>query len=190
MDALSNVNLVALLLALLPGFLTAHIVAALVLREDRTAFDQIIRALIYTFLTHVIWSWCPWSGKPGTPTELLGLAIVSILLGLVLTFLINTGILHDLLRRTGITQAASRPNEWYDAFYEMQYRTVLHLHDGRRVFGWPRIYPVQPDKGHILLQGAEWLDRPGDARNIPFVDLLIDVKDIRFVEFVPPRIEE
>ena len=190
MDALTDYSLVELLLALLPGFLTAEIIAALVVREDRTPFDRVIQALIYTFLTHVLWSWLPWSKDSSATADLAGLAVVAVLLGLLLTFLINTGVLHSLLRAIRITQAASRPNEWYDTFYKKQDHVILHLHDGRRLFGWPRIYPARPERGHILLEGAEWLDRPRGAPRIRLADFLIDVKDVRFVEFLSPLNEE
>ena len=59
------------------------------------------------------------------------------------------------------------------------------------MFGWPRIYPFRPDTGHVLLEGAEWLDRSakasGKSRDVAF---LIDVNDLRFVEFIPPLEQE
>ena len=86
-----------------------------------------------------------------------------------------------------LTRTASRPNEWYDAFYRTERHVILHLKDGRRLFGWPLLYPQQPERGHIFLTGAEWLDRGPNAPPSPRVDFLVDVRDLHFVEFVPPK---
>jgi hypothetical protein len=182
-----DLELLVVLLALLPGFLTAQVIDALVVREERTTFDRIIQALIFTFLSHVLWLWV----RPLLPVadqyDLLGLAISALLLGLILTWAINIGAVHRFLRLCRLTRAASRPSEWYDAFYDKQQHVILHFKDGRRIFGWPRIYPFRPDKGHILLEAAEWLDRPGKGDERRDVDFLIEVGDIRFVEFVAPK---
>ena len=193
MGTLSDIKLLELLLALLPGFLTAEIIAVLVARQDRTTFDRIIQALIYTFLTHVLWTLISGDQPALRGQSLLGLTLVAVVLGLALAFLINTGYLYSVLRWVGtppMTQAASTPNApgvWFDTFQEKQQHAILHLQDGRRIFGWPRRYPLRPDKGHILLERAEWLGRPASASRVPLVDLLIDVKDVRFVEFLPPK---
>lgn len=190
LDALGDTKLLELLLALLPGFLTAEIIAVLVVREDRTVFDRIIQALIYTFLTQVIWHQLPWSRNSDAARDLIGLTLLAVALGLLLATLINTGVIHGVLRHLKITQATSRPNEWYDAFYERQLYTVLHLRDGRRILGWPRIWPVRGDKGHILLEYAVWLDRTDESVPANKADYLINVKDVRFVEFLSHATEE
>lgn len=185
MDNLANLSLLETMLMLLPGFVTAEIIGILVLREERKTLDRVIQALIYTFLVHLLWAPFAWVFSTGPKADLVGLGLCAILLGLILTWTINTGAVHGLLRSLNLTKAASRPNEWYDAFYDKQEYVILHLKDGRRLFGWPRLYPFKPDKGHILLEESEWLDRPGRKPGRPKVDLLIDVSEVRFVEFLP-----
>lgn len=187
---LTDNSVLELLLALLPGFLTAEVIGVLVLREERKPLDRIIQALIYTFLSHVLWSTVGWLFPDDVAVQLMGLGLCAMVWGLLLTWLINSGKAHEFLRRIGLTQTTSRPNEWYDAFYRRQWHVILHLNDGRRLFGWPLIYPQLPEKGHIFLTGAQWLDRGDDARPCPRVDFLIHVSDVRFVEFVPPKREE
>ncbi len=187
MNNLGEMKLLETLLLLLPGFVTAEIIGVLVLREERKALDRIIQALIYTFLAHLLWT--PLSKLfPENPAmNLLGLGASAVGWGLVFTWTINSGTVHRLLRWVRLTRAGSRPNEWYDAFYDKQQHVVLHLKDGRRIFGWPLLYPFRPDKGHVLLEGAEWLDRQDTAACVQRGDYLIDVSDVRFVEFVPPK---
>lgn len=187
MSDIADLKLLELLLALIPGFLTAEIVGALVLRQERSPLDRVIQALIYTFLSHLLWGTIGWwlPDRPGI--HLVGLGLCAVFWGLLLTWLINTGMAHRFLRKMRLTRTASRPNEWYDAFYRTERHVVLHLNDGRRLFGWPLLYPQRPDRGHVFLTGAEWLDRPEGAPPCPQVDFLIDVSDVRFVEFLPPK---
>lgn len=186
MNGIPNMNPLATLLLLLPGFLTAEIIGLLVLREDRKILDRLIQALLFTFLAHMLWTPLSWLFN-SDPTNLLGLGVCAVIWGVVFTIIINLGWLHGILRKARLTQAASRPSEWYDAFYDKQEHTILHLHDGRRIFGWPLLYPSRPDKGHILLEGAEWLDRQGKTKQFRRVDVLVNVNDVRFVEFVPRK---
>jgi len=155
MNTLADLQLLQTLLALLPGFLTAAIVGALVMREERSTFERVVQALIYTFLAHVLWALSARLFHFTPTANLIGLATCAIVWGLVVTWAINTAKVHDLLQWIGITQAGSRPSEWYDAFYGKKDFVILHLRDGRRIFGWPRLYPARADKGHILLEGVE-----------------------------------
>ncbi len=190
MDVFSDLKLLEVLLALLPGFLTAEIVGGLVLRQERSNLDRMIQALIYAFLSYVLWNTISGFFPNSATTHLLGLALSAITLGLLLSWVINTGYVHSLFRTLRITQATSRPNEWYDAFYDKKEHVILHLVDGRRIFGWPLIYSFRSDKGHVLLEGAEWLDRSEKGAKIRSVDMLINVAEIRFVEFLPPKMTE
>lgn len=184
-----SLDALAALLALLPGFLTAQILSTFVAREERTPFERVIQALLFTLLSHVLWLPIQRLTGIGEAYNLLGLSFCAVLWGVVLTWVINVGTVHNLFRRWGLTRAIARPSEWYDAFYDKSEHVILHLYDGRRIFGWPRLYPFRSDKGHILLEGAEWLDRPsgGHATARIDVDFLIGVADVRFVEFIAPK---
>lgn len=184
----SDLKILEVLLALLPGFLTSEVIGVLVVREERNPFERVVRALIFTFLSHVLWrlvaSWFPAT----VAVQLLGLATCALLWGVSLTYVINSDRLHSVLRSLQLTRAASRPSEWYDAFYRRDWHVILHLKDKRRIFGWPLLWPQRGDTGHIFLTGAEWLDGTESLVDAPRVEILIPVGDIRFVEFVPPRI--
>jgi hypothetical protein len=86
---------------------------------------------------------------------------------------------------SGITKRSSRPSEWYDAFYDADNQfVVVHLKDGRRVYGWAHLYPDLPTEGHLLICDAEWLDYPADSQKRPLVRILLNVTDVQFIEFV------
>jgi hypothetical protein len=71
---------------------------------------------------------------------------------------------------------------------------TVNFKDGRRIFGWAFLWPNSPKDGHIFLTNAEWLDVDNPGINRPRLDVLIDVADIGFIEFVPlldpPRKED
>jgi len=87
----------------------------------------------------------------------------------------------------GITKRSSRPNEWYEAFYDAtNYFVVLHLKDERRIYGWANLYPDLATEGHILMRDAIWPDNEPkpDLPERPIMNILVDVTDVRFVEFL------
>ena len=180
------------LLALLPGLVTVAIVHALTVRQNLAPLERIIQALLYTFLNHVFWQIAvvlinlKWDWKPSINGNLIGLFLCGAFLGLAMTLVINHDWLHGLLRLCRITKSTSRPNEWYDAFYRWDEYVVVHLRDGRRLFGWPRLYPDTATEGHLILEDAEWLF--DEAKYSPAenrLHIMIPVGSIEFVEFVP-----
>ena len=193
---LTNSDLLALLLALLPGLITAELVSALTVREQRKPLERVIQALLYTFLNHVTWivvvglvnGALAWAGRPAladtTGVHMVGLAVCAIAWGFGVAWIINTGRSHRFLReRLGITKTGSRPSVWYDVFYDRQQYVVVHLKDERRVYGWPLKYSEHSDRGHLFLTRAEWLEGPGGQAR-PEFSLLINVADIQYIEFV------
>ncbi len=179
----------AMLLGLLPGFLTAEIISAFAIRERREPLDRIIQALLYTFLSHVTWIvFCktvgsgrdvPWSSGG----HVVGLGICALLWGVVGVWLVNAGILHRRLRKWHFTKRTSRPYAWYDAFYRTTQYVVVHLKDRRRILGWPKLYPENPGQGHLFLVNARWLSCD-NAKEESRISILIDSADVQFVEFI------
>lgn len=172
-------SILSLLLALLPGLIVAEVGAALTVRSRRSRFDRVVQALLFTLLVHACWF--PFRSLfPGY--GVLGLSVLALGLGVLLAWVINTGHLHAVLRRLHVTKKGSRPTEWYDAFYRTPEYVVLHLKDGRRLFGWPRLWSDRSSEGHVLLEDAQWLEvTPPKART----SMLVAAEDIGIVEFVP-----
>lgn len=190
-SSMQSHDFLMLLLALLPGLLTAEVVRILTTPIERKLLDRAVQALLYTFVTH-----CAWAGASGLISlmfsfqvtgvwQLLGLGASSIVLALAITWIINSDRLHVLLRRIGVSKAGSRPSVWYGAFYQYTEFIVVHLRDGRRLFGWPKEFPESAEDGHLLLTDMEWLDGENGSYAAKRTRILLDVKDIAFVEFVP-----
>lgn len=163
---------------------------------------------VFFICTFGHWSWTP------TPMgHLIGLGACALIWGLAMTWIINGDWVHAKLRDCGwvgrvlerlhlrwlapmlpkeicwgITKRSSRPNEWYEAFYDAtDYYVVIHLKDQRRIYGWANLYPDLPTEGHILMRDAVWLEDSADADlpPRPLMNILVDVTDVRFVEFLP-----
>jgi uncharacterized protein DUF6338 len=190
------------LLALLPGLLAASIVDSLTVKQERGIVERIVQALLLTFISYVVWSivlvsvakvqeqlglttWAPTQTR-----DLMGLAASAVFVGIAITYLVNSGRLHSILshRWIRLTKRSSRPSEWYEAFWLYEMYTVIHLKDGRRLYGFPRLYPEQSARGHLLLEDAIWLD--GTDETTPPTKVLLSTDEVRFVEFVPYKKEE
>jgi hypothetical protein len=94
------------------------------------------------------------------------------------------------LRKLKITQSTSYPSEWYGAFAENPTYVVLHLTDGRRLYGWPLQWPSQPNSGHFSMAQAEWLTDNGSIVLDNVGSLLIPASEVKFIEFMKLSEEE
>ena len=180
------------LFMLLPGFVTAAVVRRLTVVEEQPVFEQLVQALIYTFIVQVAWQTPVFmvGANPSLYQHAIGLFVVALAFGLFLAWAINNDSIHKRLRNWEVTKETALRNPWYEAFYQHnKHFVVLHLKDGRRVFGWPRLYPELPSRGHILLEAASWLhyandrERQYDVRSE--LKILVNGDDVEFVEFVP-----
>jgi hypothetical protein len=61
---------------------------------------------------------------------------------------------------------------------------VLQLHDGRRIYGWPREWPSDPTQGHFLLEIPSWLDGEKEIPLVGVSAIMVNVQDVRWVEFM------
>lgn len=188
------------LLALLPGFVTAEIIRALTVREQRSPFERVIQGLFFTFVDHASWMIVKWmtldfiamladrADGSAPAYNLVGLFVCAVGWGIFGTWILNEGKLHRLLRnpRVGLTKSAARPNQWYDAFYRQRNHVyvVVHLKNKRRIYGWPRLFPDNSDHGHLFLMNARWLGGKHEDTG-RLVSMLIDARNIEVVEFVP-----
>lgn len=112
---------------------------------------------------------------------------ISIFIGLCGAWSINADIPNLWLRKIGLTRNTSYPSEWYSAFirFSDDAYVVLHLRDGRRLYGHAHEWPDHPDQGHFIMTHNEWLLEEGDPIKLDHVSaILIPVKDVNIVEFV------
>lgn len=187
-------DVISILQYLLPGFLAAWVFYGLTSFQKPSQFERIIQALIFTLFIQLVvfaekllfyyigktFSLGSWSVQ----SELLCSVITAILLGGLFSAFSNNDLFHKLARRIKITKETSYPSEWFGAFLKKITFVVLHFKDERRLYGWPTEWPSEPDKGHFVLEEASWLD--GD-KEIPITgvdSILINVEDIKWVEFM------
>lgn len=193
MPELAN-DAVALLGFLLPGFLVAWVLYALTSLQRPAQLERVLQALVFTLFVRVLVS-CeqialeivgrfaairPWD----TNAELLASLVTALALGLAGAYIVNTDRLHQWLRDRRISNRSSQPSEWCAIFCKYPLYVTLHYQDDRRLYGWPEAWPSDPQKGHFFIVSPVWLH--GDSSEpMPGVEgILVDVRDIKHVEFV------
>ncbi|WP_259741247.1 hypothetical protein [Pseudomonas fluorescens] len=83
------------------------------------------------------------------------------------------------------TKQSSYPSEWFCAFAQLDRLITLHLHDERRVAGWPAEWPPESANGQFLIHNPRWLDASGQTVPFGAEFLLIDSAKVKWVEFSP-----
>lgn len=206
LTATSN-DIVQLVVAMFPGFLAIAVSETLTLSRKYTPFERVVQALLYTFLSGAIWSLAvficnsyalgydaaigalhrPW--LPSKEAEFWGTGASALALGVLAAWVINDGRVSAWIRhpKLGLTKAGPGAPVWYHAFQQLGTWVVIHLKDGRRLYGWPENYSPTPESGHIRLSQAEWLTDAGAAheqRDGFEIAMLVNVADIEIVEFL------
>lgn len=188
-----------ILMFLIPGFIAAKILNAIVYRPGEKEQDKIITALLFTMLIYTVYSFT--SGKPPISyTETNGifsynsmslfiLLSLSITLPLIFSwFIIKDWHMH-LLRKFHITRNTSRDSTWLDVFYDEKDSFItIEFMDGKRITGYPMGYSNNPDRQFVFLTKAAWIDDndeeiPLEARGI----LITPSKKIKNILFHHPE---
>lgn len=181
---------VAVLLLLLPGFVSAAIIQSLCVRTSQTEFDKVIEALLYSFVVYVVFVAAfgappfrviaepiPGNGTLYSPdvdsTSLLWLLGISVAIGLAVSASSTNDIHGSVLRWARITQRTTRSSIWSDVFDEISYYVQIQFVDGRRIIGWPKYYSDTPDESSVFLENAAWIERDGHVIQIPGPGILI-----------------
>lgn len=188
-------DLISLLFKLIPGFLAAAIFHSLTPYPKRDAIDRVITALIFTSFAQLLVSFvrpllflvgrCVSIGEWTSESELGWGLVFAALIALGFSFAVNNNYTHSWLFSLKITKKTSFPTQWYSAFHQHEQYMVLHLRGKRRIMGWAREWPDDPDAGHFRLQNFSWVDKdnqehPGQAGSA----ILVSVKDVKWVEFL------
>lgn len=183
-------------LYLLPGFIAAWIYYALTSHPKPPQFERVIQALIFTFIIStiavpiqflLIWignNWAailPWNEATERTTSL----VIAILLGGIAAFISNTDSLHKSFRKFKLTTRTSHPSEWYYILSKKVTFIILHLQDGRRLYGWPKEWPITSDEGQFYIMVPAWINEDGDQIDLPELDgILIRARDVQWIEFI------
>ena len=188
-----NGQIVDLLVFLLPGFISTSVFSLLTSYPRPSPFERIIHALIFTFIIYVLNQWVNEliTDKVFSETSSLTWSVlIAVILGIVAAIIMNNDLLHRFARFVRITRESSYSSEWYSAFSNQSENYVLlHLYDGRIVFGWPTEWPSSPNEGHFRIDEAEWGSLNEDSSDTNSKDnyittLLVPVRDVQLVEFV------
>lgn len=157
MDAIQSEHVEAFL-QLLPGFVTAWIFYGFTAHPKPSLFERVVQALIFTTIIQAILSLV----RQVVPSSLLvtDFALVtSLSLAVVLGFLtvavVNGDWFHSAMRMAGLSKRTAMPSEWYVAFYRSDNYVILHLEDGRRLYGYPLQWPDNSLEGHFELMDRE-----------------------------------
>ena len=187
-------SVVTILQFLLPGFVTAWIFYSLTSYSKPSQFERVVQALIFTifiqssvkileFTLLFIGNYC----KIGTWNEssaLIASIIIAIIFGITFSHFANNDKIHKLLRNRGITRETSFPSEWFGTFLNNVTFVVIHLKDERRLYGWPIEWPSEPTVGHFVVADPSWLVKGEEKRITGVSSIIVDVKDIKWVEFL------
>jgi hypothetical protein len=190
MNIITN-ELIALLTFLLPGFITSFLFYTLTSFPKKSEFEAVVIALIYTIIINAIvelldkrFSIGEWSQLAKTGCSI----ITALIIGLLLSGLYNNDLIHKVLRFIRITKQTSYPSEWYGTFSETKKFIVLDLKDGRKITGWPRLWPNDPQQGHFVLERAQWvIEEDGNPSIMPLEEvdkIMIDANNVEMVTFL------
>jgi hypothetical protein len=193
MDSISQ-NIVVLFQYLLPGFLAAWVFYGLTSYPRPSQFERVIQALIFTLIIQAAvyvekaiflkigayWNCGNWNNH----SKIICSTASAIILGTVFSYFANNDKFHKAFRKVGITRETSFPSEWFGTFLKNVTYIVLHLKDERRLYGWPIEWPSVPDRGHFLLVQASWLEGEKEIPIEGVESILIEVNNVRWIEFM------
>lgn len=192
-------DIYALLWKLLPGLLASTVFLSLTAHPRRDVFDRVVSALIFTLLAQLavsalkgglvaLNSKCFSFGEWTPTSELAWGAVSGVALGVLWAHLVNNGWPHRLFAKLGTTKRTSAPTEWFQAHSKWERYVVLDLKNGRRLFGWPFLWPDHPESGHFVLQDPAWLLRDGSEIRMHEIEaMLVTVSDVASVSFLRLR---
>ena len=205
MDDLKELkDLISVLYFLLPGLLSLAIINRLVVSKDKDVFDKIVRAFLFTFINLVLFAAIRWilelipgiafdRGEYFTPGNLFLMISCAVAIGFAWAYeLNNEPILQRLREPKGwkwrFTRRTYKPSTWYETFFSMQKYVVVHLEDGRRVYGWPRFFSDDPNERAVFLEDASWLNDKNGFVNDPRISVFLDKSSgIKLIEFLEPQ---
>ena len=191
MDWAGN-EVISVLAFLLPGLVAAAVFYSLTSHPRPNQFGYVAQALAFTVAAQAVaWAILALS-PPALATESwpdgaeTALSVLSaIFLALLMAWTVNHDAAHKLLRHIGVTRETSYPSEWYSAFYRYNgCYVVLHLKDGRRLYGWPEEWPGNPGQGHFIIAEGEWVDENENRTGAGVSAILIPGRDVEMVEFI------
>jgi len=189
-------KIIPLVQTLIPGFLTTMIFYWLADVKKPGQFERTVQALISTglitmlvsgikaFLIYIGASYFQLGQWSAQVEGVWGVGLAASL-GLLLAFASNHDYLYRFARWLTLTSRSSYP-EWIYAFRKREGMSVaLTLLDGRRLFGYPAVWPTDPKDGHFLITQPSWMNENNEWVDTPGIEsYLIANCDVYLVEFL------
>lgn len=195
----------SILFLLMPGFLASRVLDIAITRKADSAAGRLIEALIFSFLIYAVaqffFDWTPLvtadvaNGQTNYKfTGNHGLVAFVIAASVVVPAITGAFIHHDwhtsFFRALRITDKTSRSSVWQDVYTSQKRHVVVHLRDGRRVYGWPMYVSHDPKDSYIYLFQPAWLTTDGTYIETGTHGILICNDTIRMIEFMKRSNEE
>lgn len=189
-------NIIDLVIFLLPGFVCAWVFYGLTSHPKPHQFERLVQALIYTFLVRGLVIATEWIlniignnwfsiGEWDDSSDTFVSLVFALLMGGFFAYLVNADVLHRHLRRFKLTSRTSHPSEWFYIFSEKVTFVILHMKDGRRLYGWPKEWPLEPGNGQFYIMLPAWILPDGNQQDLPELDgVLVRAEDVKWVEFL------
>jgi Family of unknown function (DUF6338) len=193
-------DLFPILLFLLPGFVSVGVIEVLCVKNPKDVFGRVVEALIFTMLNLAGFLACRAllekiprvkfdHAQFITPGNVSLMALCAAVIGVTVAAEINNGWLLGVLNnRFHLTRKTSMPSTWNETWSHARKFVVVHLDDGRRIYGWPTFYSDSPEERALFLEDASWLDDDNRLINeaAPISVLLDKHTGIKLVEFLEP----
>jgi hypothetical protein len=193
-------DIASLAASLLPGFVVAFFLFALIAHKKPSIAERFFLATLFSLIVKFFvnyerklletlgrkfnfgeWNW---------EAELCWALISAILLSLLFAKLVNSDVFYSLSRKLGITSKIGDPSNWHWAFRVKSDYVVLHFKDGRRLLGYPEAWPDQQEKGHFYIYRPRWVHGKGEEEDPSIDGILISAKSVAHVEFFKPPLEQ
>jgi hypothetical protein len=123
-------------------------------------------------------------GTWSSTSDLAAATVTALVLGLLFAYFANCDYCHSLARHLRLTRETSYPSEWFSAFTSKVTFVVLQFKDERRLYGWPKEWPSSPTSGHFVILYPSWLVGYDEQPITGVSSILVNVEDIRWVEFL------
>ena len=164
---------IAVLVLLLPGFLAAALEERLSVHREQSDLDRIIKALLYSFVTYVVFTAAARSFPVALKAEQIGtgtsyrvetdaphlalLAGIALLLAAGMSFGINNDLFGRFFCRIRLSNRSWRDTIWSDVFHNFGGVVQIQLNDGRSVVGWLKYFSDRSSEASFFLEHAAWV---------------------------------
>jgi hypothetical protein len=184
-----KIESLGILFTLLPGLVTDMVVRALTARGKKLeATEVILYGLAYTVVVNAIWVFLKRLGSWIPTPDLVGLSICAVVLGILVSVIVNRGLAYRILRGCGVTAEAPWRTTWETTLREFRNTrgeyVLLEFRDGRRVFGGLRGFSAQQKDGHFCLERVQWLSGDSVHAEQPGL-MLFSAEDVSSVQLLP-----